>query len=128
MKVVQSLFGLVFVAWFGFLFFYFSGVADSSPFMAQQLGPTIIGVGALALLLGVPIVIRMIQGGASFAGKVKPKKDPAEDVPQMSDFDADNAIERYLKKKAAAGEPVERPAQPAAAAMRQAGGFGRKGA
>ena len=135
MKVIQNVIGLAMLAWFGFLFFYFSGVADSSPMMGSQLGPTIIGIGALCLIIAVPMVIRMIQGGTKFAGEVKPKKNPEDEVPQMSAFEAEDAIERYLKQKAAAGERVAAPAAPVEAPQHglgapapRAAGFGRKGA
>lgn len=130
MKVIQNLIGLGMLAWFGFLFFYFSGIADSSPMMGQALGPTVIGLGALLLILGVPMIVRMVQGGTKFAGEVKPKKDPSGDIPQMSDFDAEDAIERYMKKKAAEGAAPEAqaPARGLGTAAPRAAGFGRKGA
>ncbi|WP_260482437.1 hypothetical protein [Sphingomicrobium flavum] len=135
MKVIQNVIGLAMLAWFGFLFFYFSGIAESSPFLESQLGPTIIGLGALCLIIAVPMVIRMIQGGTKFAGEVKPKKNPEDEVPQMSAFEAEDAIERYLKQKAAAGDnaaaasaPTEAPSHGLGAPAPRVAGFGRKGA
>ena len=66
--------------------------------------PTVIGVGALAILAGVSGLIglvRLVQGGSA-----RPtSRSAADDDPAPSDFDADAIIARHLANRPAPADP-----------------------
>lgn len=108
---VKALLGLIPVLWFGGLAVYFYRVNNAIGGMAsQQLMPTIIGLGAVSLLLSIPVIIKLVRAASGTAAKSKGSKTPGgvDDAPP-SDFDADAVIARYLEKKAAGEASFEVP-------------------
>jgi len=124
---MKSVFGIVFgllpIAWFGGLAFYFYQTNQSMGGIAtKELGPTIIGLSVIAGLFAIPVLFRIIK--LASGGSAKPRTIAGGDIEvEESGFDADAALARYLARKAANGGeipsydpvPVPRP-----------GGFGRK--
>ena len=102
---VKTLLGIVPVIWFAGLAVYLYRVNQSLGGMAQQqLLPTIIGLGAISLLLGIPFVIKLVRLAS---GTAKPK--PSGDTEARGDFDPDAVIARYLEKKASGEASHEVP-------------------
>lgn len=109
---VKALLGLIPVLWFGGLAVYFYRVNNAMGGIAtQQLMPTIIGLGAISLLLSIPVIIKLVRAASGTAAKPKGPKAPgvAADDAAPSDFDADAVIARYLEKKAAGEASFEVP-------------------
>ncbi|HYE29198.1 MAG TPA: hypothetical protein VD887_13610 [Allosphingosinicella sp.] len=108
----------------GFLV-YFAGVERWTGVpVGDALTPTVFGLGILALLFAIPLVLRI----ARLLGPPPPRKPgspPRQEplAPGPGDFDADAAIARYLARR----EPASPPSPPAPAAAAQAPpSFGRK--
>lgn len=120
---VKALLGVIPVLWFGGLAIYLYRVNNAMGGMAsEQLMPTIIGLGAISLLLSIPVILKLVRAASGTAAKPKGSKPPgsAEEVPP-SDFDADAVIARYLEKKAAGEASFEVPERAAPRPV-----FGRK--
>ena len=88
---------------------------------ATGLWPTLLGLGAVALLGAVPWIVRLVLRPGTPAVGGAPVEEEA--------FDADAALARYLARKAEAGEEVPtctatEPESPASASVRPP--FGRK--
>lgn len=100
---VKALLGLIPVFWFGGLAIYFYRVNNAMGGLAtQQLMPTIIGLGAISLLLSIPVIIKLVRAASGTTAKPKEPKTPnGSGDAAPSDFDADAVIARYLEKKAA---------------------------
>lgn len=62
---VRIVIGLLMLGWFGYLFWHFGGMAQNG--MEKELGPTVLGIGALLLLILLPLVFRMIRGATKLA-------------------------------------------------------------
>lgn len=106
------------VVWFGLLVFNLSRVNDAmGGMMSQQLMPVMLGAGALALLLSIPLILKLVRLAS---GTAKPK-DKAPGAAAAEDFDPDAVIARYLEKKVTGEANYE---VPDAAAPRPV--FGRK--
>jgi hypothetical protein len=106
----KSLFGvarvLVPVVYCGWLLHYFLDLSGSMEEAANiGLGPTVIGLGAIGLLLSVPLLLRVIRMFARL-----PAPGGGSDEP----FDPDAAIARYKAQKS------EEPTRPAPASPRPA--------
>jgi hypothetical protein len=116
-KLILSLLPLVYIGWLLFHFTSFDGWSDGV--LAGGLGPTVLGLGAIGLLLSAPVIFRLLKFAITPRGPVAPK-----DVvlPEESSFDADAALARYMARKAE-GRGVEIPPS-AADAPRPV--FGRK--
>ena len=98
----KTVLGVIPVIWFAGLAIYFYRVNQALGGMAaKQLMPTIIGLGAISLLLSLPLVIKLIRLASGTAAKPKGGKAPGKEDAARGDFDADAAIARYLEKKAA---------------------------
>lgn len=108
---VKALLGLIPVLWFGGLAVYFYRVNNALGGMASaQLMPTIIGLGAISLLLSIPVIIKLVRAANGTPAKPKRSKAPAgTDDTAPGDFDADAVIARYLEKKAAGEASFELP-------------------
>jgi len=132
MQAMKSAFGLlravVPVLYCGGLLYYFLGFGSMQDLMADGLGPTVLGLGAVGLLFCIPLilkVLRILRGSASPGSGKGPGAPTDEDE---NGFDADAAIARYMawrSTEAAAGFPAA-PAAPEGgkAALRPT--FGRK--
>lgn len=143
MRELKSVFGIIaglipVLYCVGFLVYfanvtYFTGV----PVGQSALGPTIIGLGVVAMLFAIPVLIRFIRlftRPKPTAAETRRTAEVFADTP--SDFDADDAIARYLAQRETAGaQPA--PASPSGRASALAGpsasagaparsGFGRK--
>lgn len=119
LKLILSLLPLVYIGWLIFHFTSFDGWSDG--LLAGGLGPTVLGLGAIGLLLCAPVLYRLLKFAITPRGPAASKQ---AEVPEESDFDADAALARYMARKAA-GQGVEVPPEaPAEQAPRPV--FGRK--
>jgi len=101
-KLILSLLPLVFI---GGLLFYFTGFEGwNGGDFTQGLGPTILGLGAIGLLFCAPLAFRLFKLVITPRGPATAKKGDVEE--EGSSFDADAALDRYLARKAAAGEAM----------------------
>jgi hypothetical protein len=103
MRGVKSVFGvigaLVPVLWFGGLAYYFYGTNQAmGGAAASELGPTIIGLGAIGILFCIPVVWKIIKAISGSSG-AKPARTIGTAAEAESDFDADAALARYLARK-----------------------------
>ena len=106
---VKTLLGLIPVLWLGGLAIYLYQVNNAMGGMAaQQLMPTIIGLGAISVLLTVPIILKLVRAANASPAKGPKAAGGGDDAPE-SDFDADAVIARYLEKKAAGETSFEVP-------------------
>ena len=116
----KAVLGVIPVIWFAGLAIYLYRVNQAGGGRAQKrLLATIIGLGAISLLLCIPLVIKLVRLASGTPAKPKGAKAPADAA--RGDFDADAVIARYLEKKAAGEASFE---VPDSAARRPA--FGRK--
>ncbi|MEY4269132.1 MAG: hypothetical protein RLZZ58_348 [Pseudomonadota bacterium] len=126
---------LVPLVYFGGLIFYFARVGGGSlqGVIAIGLGPTVVGLSALGLLFSIKPLLMLLRLVSGVAGG--PTKGPSRGVDDGAgtathgDFDADDAIARYLAKRPEAAETApaaapHAPETPPAAPPRPA--FGRK--
>jgi len=105
----KTVLGVVPVIWFAGLAIYLYRVNTALGGMAQQqLLPTIIGLGAISLLLSIPLVLKLVRLASGTTAKPKAKISGADDAAR-GDFDADAVIARYLEKKAAGEASFEVP-------------------
>jgi hypothetical protein len=122
---IGLIFALLPIAYIGGLLYYFFNISGGSVenVAAIGLGPTVLGLGAIGLLLFVPLFLKL---GKLFAGPRSPSGGKAVPEVEESSFDADAVFARYMAKRAAEGHapPVPLDEQPAAAAPRPS--FGRK--
>ncbi|MES2987983.1 MAG: hypothetical protein V4808_08760 [Pseudomonadota bacterium] len=128
---MKSVFGIVFgllpIAWFGGLAVYFYRTNQAmGGFATKELGPTIIGLSVVAGLFAIPVLFKILKLLAGGRAKPVVKAGATDDVEEVSDFDPDAALARYLARKEANGGEIpsfqtQPMAQPAAR-----GGFGRK--
>jgi len=85
----------------GYLLFYFFDVGGSVDGIAEVgLGPTVIGLGAVALLFSIPFllkVVRLFKGPGSRPSGGAPTNDDEEDGGAA----ADAIIARYMARQAA---------------------------
>lgn len=122
-NMVRTLFGFGFAALWGYMAHMWYGMGEFGPGM-----PTVIGVGALAVVAGFGGLIslmRVISGTAAPAARSS--RSAAWDDDQPSDFDADAVIARHLAKRQAsraAAPSADVPADPRP--VRAAPAFGRK--
>jgi hypothetical protein len=134
---LKSLFGVaraaVPIGYCGYLLYYFLGVGGSvKEAWDIGLGPTLLGLGAVALLFCIPFFFKLMRliGGPRWprsGGRPNAPPGHGDDDDDDDGFDADAAIARYMARKAEeeAAAPPPRPAQ-------QSGGsparpsFGRK--
>lgn len=135
MRATRSVFGIVIglipiLYCLGFLVYFanvehFTGVP-----VGNALGPTVIGLGVVALLVSIPVILRI----ARLFRTPAPAPDEARRTAQVfadapGDFDADAAIARYLALRTAADSraaaaPDNAAPEPGASSPRP--GFGRK--
>lgn len=117
------------VIYCGGLLLYFGGVRNAfGGLVDSQLGPTMLGLGAIGLLfliLFVLKILRLYRGkgtpGAGGGGADKASKD------EGSDFDPDAAIARYLARQSAGPRgPASPPAPHGGGGPARQAGFGRK--
>lgn len=129
MRSFKTVFGILSallpVAYCAWLFSYFLNMGGSTEnVVGMGLGPTVFGLGAIGLLLCIPLLYRILRA-VTGSGRAKPDRASAEaDAPGLDSepgFDADAALARYMAKKESG--LVEAP--PVEAAVRPA--FGRKG-
>lgn len=73
------------------------------------LGPTVLGLGAIGLLLSIPLIIKVTR---IFAGQRSPESGGAPSPDGQEAFDADAMIARYRTRQSA--EDVHPPAAAAA--------------
>ena len=128
MKTVIGILGaLVPVVYCGWLLTYFLNVGGTADgVVGIGLGPTVLGLGAIGLLLCIPLLFKIMKA-VTGSGRKAEKGSGAEAQTAASDsepepsFDADAALARYMAKKASGlveAPPVEPGVRPA---------FGRKG-
>jgi hypothetical protein len=121
--ILSALLPVAYCAW---LFSYFLNMGGSTGnVVGMGLGPTVFGLGAIGLLLCIPLLYRILRA-VTGSGRAKPEQggDADADAPELDSepgFDADAALARYMAKKESG--LVEAP--PVEAAIRPA--FGRKG-
>lgn len=128
MRALKLIGALLPVAYCGWLFFHFLGFrgADGA-LLADGLGPTVLGLGAIALLFCIPLVFRLLKLIASPRAPVPEGRRSTEEVPVEAAFDADAALARYMARKATVADT-----QPEAAPLPPSGvpaprpSFGRK--
>ncbi|HSX55986.1 MAG TPA: hypothetical protein VLG14_11860 [Sphingomonas sp.] len=107
---VKALLGIVPVIWFAGLAIYLYRVNQAmGQAVQQQLMPTIIGLGAVSLLLSIPLIIKLVRLASGTAAKPKAKAPSGANDSVQGDFDPDAVIARYLKKKAAGEASFEVP-------------------
>jgi hypothetical protein len=104
---------------------YFTGVP-----VGNALGPTMLGLGAVAILFAIPLVLRVARlfrrtppPGAGGGTRGGPRGGPSPDE-ERSDFDPDAAIARYMAQRPASPDPQSGSASAAASPPRPT--FGRK--
>jgi hypothetical protein len=136
MRTTKSIFGLIAVAipvlFCGGLLLYFNGVRNAfGGLVDSQLGPTMLGLGAIGLLFLIPLLLKIIR---LFGGKGAPAAGGgghADEAPREegSDFDPDAALARYLARRSSGTRDPAFPTAPheGGGPVRQAG-FGRRGA
>ena len=120
--IIRALIPVLFCG--GFLVYFATVERWTGVPVGDALTPTILGLGILTILFAVPLVLRI----ARLFGPPPPRRpgspptrEPLAD--ERGDFDADEAIARYLARRAVEGPPA--PAAAAAAAPPPSG-FGRK--
>lgn len=97
----KAFLGIVPVFWFAGLAIYFYRVNDAMGGIAsQQLMPTVIGLGAISLLLGIPLLLKLVRLMTGTSAEAARKRRAADELAR-NDFDADAVIARYIEKKAA---------------------------
>ncbi|MEP9357849.1 hypothetical protein [Sphingomonas sp. KR3-1] len=104
LKLILALLPLAYLGWLLFHFTGFQGWSDGP--LASGLGPTVIGLGALAMLFSVGLIARLLRTILAPRGVVVRK---GEVVPTEPGFDADAALDRYLARKAAGLGSAEIP-------------------
>jgi hypothetical protein len=125
-KIVRIVAALIPVAYCFGLVLYFSNMGGSPEGLAGiGLGPTVLGLGAIGLLLCIPLLYRILRA-VTGSGRAKADQESGADagaavLESEPGFDADAALARYMAKKESG--LVEAP--PVEAAIRPA--FGRKG-
>lgn len=138
-KSSMSLIGMLLpLLYFGGLIYYFSGVGGGTlqGIIDIGLGPTMFGLSALGLLFAIKPVMLLIRFLAGLSGGATPAPSPRRNSADTdeslgsSDFNADDALARYIAKRNAA--PVESDglsaarAEPNVAAASPRPSFGRK--
>jgi hypothetical protein len=130
-RTTKSLFGLIAMAipviYFGGLLLYFNHVRSSfGGLLDDALGPTMLGLGAIGLLLLIPLVVKVLRlfggrGGPGASGGGRADKAPKD---EGSDFDPDAALARYMARRSSgAGGPASPPGDGGPARRT---GFGRR--
>lgn len=130
---MKSVFGIVFgllpIAWFGGLAFYFYRTNQAMGGLAtKELGPTIIGLSVVAGLFALPVLFRILKllaGGSAKPAPASASRSGDIEVEQ-SDFDPDAALARYMARKAANGGEIPSYQPAATQPVPRPGGFGRK--
>lgn len=90
--------------------------------LADGLGPTVVGLGAITLLLCIPVLVRLYQLVAPPAVTTQPTAQAVEEA-----FDPDAALARYLARKAGTpAEPANLHPEPVCIEMTPRPTFGRK--
>lgn len=106
----KTVLGIIPVIWFAGLAIYLYRVNTALGGMAQQqLLPTIIGLGAISLLLSIPLVLKLVRLASGTPAKPKAKTSSGAEDATRGDFDPDAVIARYLEKKAAGEASFEVP-------------------
>jgi hypothetical protein len=135
MRTTKSILGLIGVAipvlYCGGLLLYFNHVRSSFGGLVDgALGPTMLGLGAIGLLLLIPLVLKVLR---LFGGKGTPGAGGgggADEAPKEegSDFDPDAALARYMARRSAGPHDPASPLAPheGGRPARQVA-FGRKG-
>jgi hypothetical protein len=132
MQPVKSFFGVIGallpVAYFGGLGYYFYRTNEAMGGLAtKELGPTILGLGAIGVLFTIPLLIKLVRmfSGASAAKPAKAVAGAAEGG--ESDFDADAVFARYMARRSAeGGHPPVSPPAPGRDPAAPRPSFGRK--
>ena len=125
----KSIFGVagaaVPVLYCGYLLYYFLDVGGSVQGVEDTgLGPTVIGLGVIALLFSIPFLLKMVR---LFQGPRTPgprSNAPADDDDDDGGAAADAIIARYLARQAA--EQAANPSRPAPQSGPTKPSFGRK--
>lgn len=137
MRALKSVFGVIRalfpVFYCGGLLYYFLDVARSVDEAQQMgLGPTLLGLGAVALLFCIPSTLKVVRmfarlrapGSGGHGGPDAPAHDGKDD------FDADAVLARYMAQRPAEAAPeptspaAPRAQEPSAPAARPS--FGRR--
>jgi uncharacterized membrane protein len=89
---------IIFIGWFGFLFFHFGAQYEGNE---KELGPTILGIGFFLMLpiLGIFMLIVRRITGASVAASHEKDMQKFADREAQSKMDADAIMERYLAER-----------------------------
>jgi hypothetical protein len=96
LKLILAMLPLVYLGW---LLFHFTGFEGwSSGPLAGGLGPTVLGLGALAMLFSIGLIARLARTMLTPSGVVVRKGEVISTEPA---FDADAALARYMERKAA---------------------------
>jgi hypothetical protein len=112
----------------GFLIYFTNVEGFTGVPVGNQLGPTIIGLGVVAMLFSIPVILRiarLFRAPPAPANDARRTAEVFADAP--SDFDPDAAIARYMAQRAAAesaGTPAADGDSPPPQPPRPA--FGRK--
>jgi hypothetical protein len=130
MRSFKTVFGILSallpVAYCAWLFSYFLNMGGSTEnVVGMGLGPTVFGLGAIGLLLCIPLLYRILRA-VTGSGRAKADRESGAEagtaaLEAESDFDVDAALARYMAKKESG--LVEAP--PVEAVIRPS--FGRKG-
>jgi hypothetical protein len=109
LRTLKSVYGVaravVPIGYCGYLLYYFLGVGGSVENAWDiGLGPTLLGLGVVALLFCVPLffkIMRLIGGPRWPRSGGRPNPPPGHgDGDDADGFDADAAIARYMARKA----------------------------
>lgn len=97
LKLILTLLPLAYIGWLLYHFTSFDGWSDGM--LAGGLGPTVLGLGAIGLLLCIPLVVKLLR--MALVPRDTAIAKPGADAAEAPAFDADAALERYLERKAA---------------------------
>ena len=139
MRSLKPVFGivgaLVPIGYCGYLLYYFLGVSGSvKEAWDIGLGPTVLGLGAVALLFCIPLAWKLMKAlsGPRWPGSASRPNPPPGHGGDDDDDDggaaADAIVARYMAQRSAEAAPKAPTARPAQASGGPAGrpSFGRK--
>jgi hypothetical protein len=116
------------IGYCGSLLYYFFDLSGSvEDVKTNGLGPTLLGLGAVGLVLSILLILRIVRLFARPPSPGSGGDTPAPD--EESGFDADAAIARYMAQRSAEAvpnPPLARPALGGGGPTRR-GSFGRRG-
>jgi hypothetical protein len=111
----------------GFLIYFANVERFTGVPVGNQLGPTVLGLGVVALLFSIPVILRiarLLRAPPTSKDEARRTAEVFADSP--SDFDADAAIARYMAQRQAAEAASASLPDDGAPPQAPRRGFGRK--